>query len=91
MPVPASTRQCLDDHLGQAEFALRVAANFDCLKGTPAHDSVRAALTQVAEAREWVRQKLAVEAAKVGPPDLAYQTTAARRRIVHQRLARHAP
>lgn len=91
MPVSPSTRQCLDDHLGQAEFALRVAANFDCLQGTPAHESVRAALAQVAETRDWVRQKLAVETAKVGPADLAYQTIAARRRIVHRRMARLAP
>ena len=48
MPVPPSTRKHLDDHLGQAEFALNVALNFDCLKGTPAHDHVRAALAQVA-------------------------------------------
>ena len=54
MPVPPSTRQHLDDHLGQAEFALKVAMNFECLKGTPAHDSVRAALAQVGQARTWV-------------------------------------
>ena len=28
--------------------------NFECLKGTPAHDSVRAALAQVGQARTWV-------------------------------------
>jgi hypothetical protein len=61
MPVDPSTRSHLDDHLGQAEFALKVAANFDCLKNTPAHESVRAALARVAEARGWVRERLAVE------------------------------
>jgi hypothetical protein len=65
VPVHPSTRQYLDDHLGQAEFALKVATNFECLKGTPAHDSVRAALAQVAQARTWVREKLAVEQPKI--------------------------
>jgi hypothetical protein len=55
MSVDPSTRRHLDDHLGQAEFALKVASNFECLKGTPAHDAVRLALTQVAGARNWVR------------------------------------
>ncbi len=61
MPVDPSTRSHLDDHLGQAEFALQVAANFDCLKDTPAHEAVRVALARVAEARGWVREQLAVE------------------------------
>lgn len=91
MPVPPSTRQHLDDHLGQAEFALKVAANFDCLKGTPAHESVRAALARVAEARDWVRQQLAVETPVVKPADLACQSIRARRGIVHRRMARLVP
>lgn len=61
MPVDRSTRSHLDDHLGQAEFALQVAANFDCLKDTPAHDAVRVALARAVEARGWVRERLAVE------------------------------
>ena len=61
MPVDPSIRSHLDDHLGQAEFSLKVASNFDCLKDTPAHDAVRAALARVAEARRWVREGLAVE------------------------------
>ena len=61
MPVDSSTRSHLDDHLGQAEFALKVSANFVCLKNTPAHAAVRAALARVAEARSWVRERLAVE------------------------------
>ena len=67
MPVTPSTRSHLDDHLGQAEFALKVAANFACLKNTPAHDAVRAALARVAEARGWVREELAVEQPAVKP------------------------
>ena len=61
MPVAPSTRSHLDDHLGQAEFALKVSANFECLKDTPAHAAVRAALARVAEARRWVREGLVVE------------------------------
>ena len=61
MPVALSTRKHLDDHLGQAEFALKVASNFDCLKGTPAHAKVSAALAQVAVARAWIVQNVEVE------------------------------
>lgn len=67
MPVAPSIRSHLDDHLGQAEFALKVAANFDCLTGTPAHEAVRVALARVAEARGWVRERLAVEPPAVKP------------------------
>ena len=67
MPAAPSTRSHVDDHLGQAEFALKLAANFDCLKGTPAHDSVRAALARVVEARSWVREQLAVERPAMKP------------------------
>jgi hypothetical protein len=65
MSVDPSTCRHLDDHLGQAEFALKVASNFECLKGTPAHDAVRLALTQVAGARNWVHESLTVERAAV--------------------------
>lgn len=67
MPVPASTRQYLDSHLGQAEFALKVASNFACLQGTPAHEQVRAALAQVAGARAWVKDRLEVEPIRMKP------------------------
>ena len=60
MPVDSFIRSHLDDHLGQAEFALKVASNFDGLKNTPAHKAVREALTRVAEARGWVREQLSV-------------------------------
>lgn len=88
MPVAPSTRRHLDDHLGQAEFALTIAANFDCLKGTPAHESVRAALARVAEARGWVREELVVESPAMKPAEFALQSIAERRRIVQRRLAR---
>lgn len=67
MPVDPSIRSHLDDHLGQAEFSLKVASNFDCLKDTPAHYAVRAALARVAEARRWVREGLAAERPVVRP------------------------
>jgi len=91
MAVAPSTRSHLDDHLGQAEFALNVAANFDCLKGTPAHESVRAALARVAEARKWIHEKLAVEPPAMKPAEFALQSVAERRRIVQRRMARLAP
>lgn len=67
MPVDPSTRSHLDDHLGQAEFALKVATNFDCLKNTPAHAAVCEALARVAEARSWVQERLAVERPAMRP------------------------
>ena len=91
MPVASSTRSHLDDHLSQAEFALNVAANFDCLKGTPAHESVRAALARVAEARVWVRERLAVEPPAMKPTESVCLTVAEQRRIVMRRMARLAP
>lgn len=91
MAATPSTRRHLDDHLGQAEFALKVAANFECLKGTPAHEAVRAALAQVDGARAWVREKLVVESAGVEPASLAYETPRERERIVQRRMARLAP
>jgi len=91
MPVTPSTRSHLDDHLSQAEFALKVAANFDCLKGTPAHESVRAALARVAEARGWVCEKLAVEPAAMKPVNFALQSVVERRRIVMRRISRLSP
>ena len=91
MPVAPSNRSHLDDHLSQAEFALNVASNFDCLKGTPAHESVRAALARVAEARGWVKQKLAVEPPAMKPVEPVSLPVAERRRIVTRRMARLAP
>ena len=91
MAVAPSTRSHLDDHLGQAEFALNVASNFDCLKGTPAHESVRAALARVVDARGWVKQKLAVEPPAMKPTEPISLSVAERRRIVTRRMAHLAP
>jgi hypothetical protein len=91
MAVHPSTRSHLDDHLGQAEFALQVAANFACLKGTPAHESVRAALARVAEARAWVGATLNVERPAVKAVISASLTVAEQHRIVTRRVARLAP
>jgi hypothetical protein len=64
--VHPSTRRQLYDHLGQAEFSLKVAKNFECLAGTPASAAVEVALAEVTRAREWVRTRLAVSHA-AGP------------------------
>ena len=66
MSVHPSTRRQLYDHLGQAEFSLKVASHFECLAGTPASAAVRTALAEVTQAREWVRTKLEVSYA-AGP------------------------
>lgn len=60
MTVNPTTRQQLYDHLGQAEFSLKVAANFECLANTPAGAAVQAALAEARRAREWVRTGLVV-------------------------------
>jgi hypothetical protein len=91
MAVAASTRRHVDDHLGQAEFALKVAANFECLKGTPAQAAVRAALAEVAGARTWVRDKLAVEPEKMEPVEGCAGMARERQRQVQRRMARLAP
>ncbi len=62
MTVNPATRKQLYDHLGQAEFSLKVAGNFECLANTPAGAAVQAALAEVQRAREWVRAELAVSA-----------------------------
>lgn len=49
------------EHLEKGAFELRVATNFEALKATPAHDSLKAALAQVEQAREWVRERLDVD------------------------------
>lgn len=56
MPVQPSTRWYLDNQLQQAEFALKVASNFACLADTPALESIRAALGNIGEARNWAHK-----------------------------------
>jgi hypothetical protein len=80
-------RLLLLNHLSEAEIELRVAAQYECLQATPAHDSVRAALAQVKEAREWISTKLAVEVSGPKPVLTARQTHQA----IQRRMARLAP
>ena len=91
MPVASSTRQHLDAHLGQAEFALKVIVNFDCLKNPPAHESVHAALAPVGEARGWIRQNLEIEQPAVLPMKAAHYSARERHQIVQRRMARLVP
>lgn len=67
MAATPVTQKSVIDHLTAADFELRVAAGFECLKNTPAHDSLKAAVAQVAIAREWVREKMAVEQPAMTP------------------------
>lgn len=90
MAVPASTRQQLNDHLGQAEFSLNVAANFECLKGTPALDNVRKAMAQVALARIYVREQLSMLSVRVRP-EVAELAPGERHRVIQRRMGRLAP
>lgn len=62
MTVNPATRRQLYDHLGQAEFSLKVAGNFESLANTPAGAAVQAALAETRRAREWVRTELDVSA-----------------------------
>ena len=91
MSVSSHTAQHIDDHLVQAEFALKVASNFDCLKGTPAHDAVCVALAQVVEAKSWVRQNLAEKRSVLAPAEPARISPAEQHRIIQRRMARLAP
>jgi hypothetical protein len=88
--VSPSTRDHVRDHLGQAEFALKVAANFECLKGTPAHAAVCAALAQVAEAKAWVQHRLGEKPPGAGT-EFIQLTAAERHRLVQNRMSRLAP
>ena len=88
MPVPPATRERLLYHLGQAEFSLRVAANFACLLGTPTRARLRETLAQVEEAKSWVREKLAVETAPAPRPEPFAMSGREKQRIVARRMAR---
>ncbi|MDO8545516.1 MAG: hypothetical protein Q7S40_34165 [Opitutaceae bacterium] len=70
MAVTPATRKAILDHLTTGAFELRVAANFEVLKATPAHDSLKAAVAQVATARQWIQQHLQEEAIKLAVPSL---------------------
>ena len=86
-----STRQCLDDHLGQAEFSLKVSRHFACLAGTPAEASIVAALARVQEARRWVSEGMTIRSAVEPRAEVASLSARERRQIVNRRLARLAP
>lgn len=86
-PVHPHTKLRLLNHLSQAEIDLRVAAQFECCKATPAHQTVRAALAGIKEAREWLQQNVSVE--PVGPQ--AALAPREQHRAVHRRMAKLAP
>lgn len=67
-----------------------VATNFDCLKDTPAHVSVRAALTRVRDARGWIRQNIEVERLAAGSPTPAGLNPRERHQALQRRMARLA-
>jgi len=91
MGVHVSTKRHIDDHLGHAEFALKVVVSFRCLQDTPAHAAVREALSQVAKARRVVHEEIIAEKPKAVAIVPAIPTPAERARTVHRRMARLAP
>lgn len=70
MGVHPTIRNAILEHLDKGAFELRVAGNFDAIKGTPAHESLKAALAEVAKTREAVRLQLEVDAPKPKPFEL---------------------
>jgi hypothetical protein len=67
VPVTPATQKAILGHLAAGAFELRVAAGFENLKDTPALASLQAAVAQVASARAWVQEHLAVEAPAMKP------------------------
>jgi hypothetical protein len=86
-PVHPHAKLRLLNHLSQAEIDLRVAAQFECLQATPAHQKVRAALAGIKEARQWLKEKLLVEPAA---PQAALSPRE-QHRVVHRRMGKLAP
>ena len=70
MGVHPTIRNAILEHLDKGAFELRVAANFDAIKGTLAHESLKAALAEAAKAREAVRVNLEIEMPKAKPFEL---------------------
>lgn len=68
--MSGSVRQGVLDHLTAAAFETRVAAGFECIKGTPAHASLQAAVAKIAEARAWVLANLQTERTTPAPKPL---------------------
>lgn len=67
MPVTPATQKAILGHLTAGAFELRVAAGFDHLKDTPAQASLKAAVAQVAIARAWVQEQMAIELPVMAP------------------------
>jgi hypothetical protein len=67
VPVTLATQKAILGHLTAGAFELRVAAGFEKLKDTPAHASLKVAVAQVAIARAWVQENLAVESPVMKP------------------------
>lgn len=86
-PVHPHTKLRLLNHLSQAEIDLRVAAQFECFRATPAHQAVRAALARIEEARHWADKNVPVELPAVQPTLSARE----QHRAVQRRMARLAP
>lgn len=86
-PVHPNTKLRLLDHLGQAEIELRVAAQFECCKATPAHHDVRAALALVGQAKRRLNEKVPVEPTA---PNVAISPRE-QHRAINRRMARLAP
>ncbi len=86
-PVHPNHRLRLLNHLSEAEIDLRVTAQYECLKATPAHESVRAALARVQEAKEWISTQLAVALPEAKPTLTARQ----HHQAVQRRMARLTP
>lgn len=56
MRLSPDQQKAVLDHLVAADFELRVASGFDCIKGTPAHDNLKSAVQQAQCALAWVRK-----------------------------------
>jgi hypothetical protein len=68
MAVPGTQREGVLAHLTAAAFETRVAAGFECLQGTPAHASLRAAEAKIADARAWAIANPPIERPLPGTP-----------------------
>lgn len=56
MKLTAGQQEAVLGHLIAADFELRVASGFECIKGTAAHDNLKSALQQAQRALAAVKQ-----------------------------------
>lgn len=56
MKLTAEQQEAVLGHLIAADFELRVASGFECIKGTAAHDNLKSAVQQAQCAMEAVKQ-----------------------------------